>query len=413
MGISRSEHAPRSSCTLEDVRGGSSFRGLRCGVRLLVASAGVGAFLACNALTGIDDLYTGPMPDGGMDATVVTVDGQVVIVPGDAGSTCTGNRANCDGNAANQCEVDLSTDPRNCGRCGHSCLPGTCAGGLCQAGILSAATDGRKIALDATNVYWMTPTTVVTCPKTGCVGAPTTLLSSPQPLVDFALGATEFFVVTTTTEQEVQRCAKTGCAVATKVDGAPLIGGIAANANTLVWTRLAAAGSLLTCTLPACLPVSIADNLPAPDRVAVDATAVYVATRGSPTTATSGTLRFCLSGSCGGTPSVQKSTIGATTDLLVDGAQLFAAVPDRILGCPKTGSCEGAAPFVTLASVRALAIDSKNLYYANSSIIRSCPRAACPAPVLVANAGGVVLDMVADEAALYWVGSSGVRVMPK
>jgi hypothetical protein len=54
---------------------------------------------------------------------------------------CNQGFANCDGAHQNGCEVDLSKDPKNCGRCGRDCLGGACEEGLCVASSVSAAKD--------------------------------------------------------------------------------------------------------------------------------------------------------------------------------------------------------------------------------------------------------------------------------
>lgn len=57
--------------------------------------------------------------------------------PGCSASACTvlacnANFANCDGMAANGCEVDMTTDASNCGGCGIACGAGRqCLGGVC------------------------------------------------------------------------------------------------------------------------------------------------------------------------------------------------------------------------------------------------------------------------------------------
>ena len=44
---------------------------------------------------------------------------------------CLDGFGDCDVSAENGCEVDLETDPQNCGACYHSCASGTCARGSC------------------------------------------------------------------------------------------------------------------------------------------------------------------------------------------------------------------------------------------------------------------------------------------
>ena len=47
-------------------------------------------------------------------------------------STCSTGYADCDASAANGCETNVKTDPKNCGGCGNSCSSGICTNGLCQ-----------------------------------------------------------------------------------------------------------------------------------------------------------------------------------------------------------------------------------------------------------------------------------------
>jgi len=64
------------------------------------------------------------------------------------GTTCTGSLADCDGDAINGCEVDLLSDPANCGACGEACTAagpckqgGGCAGGSCVPAVAIECDD--------------------------------------------------------------------------------------------------------------------------------------------------------------------------------------------------------------------------------------------------------------------------------
>lgn len=76
-------------------------------------------------------LCEAPRPDGAIDL--------------DAGSSeCGADRVDCNGNPADGCEVDLASDPQNCGRCAGMCprpnhaIPG-CSGRVCGIGACETA----------------------------------------------------------------------------------------------------------------------------------------------------------------------------------------------------------------------------------------------------------------------------------
>lgn len=72
---------------------------------------------------------------------------------------CATDRANCDGNPANGCEVDLTSDSNNCHACGHSCGGGACSASKCQA-VTVASSPGpiNSMVLSGSDLYWTATT---------------------------------------------------------------------------------------------------------------------------------------------------------------------------------------------------------------------------------------------------------------
>ena len=61
------------------------------------------------------------------NATTACVGGTCAI------GSCNAGWANCDNNAANGCEINITNDSRNCGNCGSVCPSGrSCVGGVCK-----------------------------------------------------------------------------------------------------------------------------------------------------------------------------------------------------------------------------------------------------------------------------------------
>jgi hypothetical protein len=75
---------------------------------------------------------------------------------GDAGCglVCIGPFADCDHDAGDGCEIDLSVDSANCGACGHGCQGGPCAGGACgPVTVFSGSNAPAHIAMDSTYIF--------------------------------------------------------------------------------------------------------------------------------------------------------------------------------------------------------------------------------------------------------------------
>jgi hypothetical protein len=98
--------------------------------------------------------------DVGMDARPkadVGSDQEVGDAPSDSDAepACSTTKVDCDGDDANGCETDLTTDPGQCGACGHNCLSGDCIDGQCQPFVLAdGQAKPKNVTFDSTHVYW-------------------------------------------------------------------------------------------------------------------------------------------------------------------------------------------------------------------------------------------------------------------
>jgi hypothetical protein len=80
--------------------------------------------------------------------------GRVDCVQRKCVTLCEANFADCDGNATNGCEADLAMDRSHCGRCGRSCLGGTCSQGRCQPFVLSKARFSASLLVEGSTLYF-------------------------------------------------------------------------------------------------------------------------------------------------------------------------------------------------------------------------------------------------------------------
>ena len=97
------------------------FRWIRPAILLTVTIGVAATLVACSAVLGFDALTLHPH-DGGPETQA---DGPITIGDGapmgDAGE-----------DGPTTCVADLTGDPKNCGRCNHACLGGTCQSSRCQ-----------------------------------------------------------------------------------------------------------------------------------------------------------------------------------------------------------------------------------------------------------------------------------------
>lgn len=136
----------------------------------LIAGVLLAAY-ACGSNEG--DVLREALPDGSSaDVSTPAID-----AGGDGGASTDGggvdptDAARGDGGAASDAAdgssdagidacsgIDASSDPENCGACGHSCLGGSCTGGVCAPVLLSNTGSPLGVALDDARVYFVSAT---------------------------------------------------------------------------------------------------------------------------------------------------------------------------------------------------------------------------------------------------------------
>lgn len=69
---------------------------------------------------------------------------------------CATGLGDCDGNPANGCETDTTTDEANCGSCGNACTVGTCSASTCQTPTVLATgiPTAGNLATDGTSLFF-------------------------------------------------------------------------------------------------------------------------------------------------------------------------------------------------------------------------------------------------------------------
>lgn len=178
----------------------------------VAACASIGGSAACSAVLGFNSLTLLPSDEAGPS-----------LEGGGQDGTTDGPKSDAGGDGAT-CVADLMVDPKNCGRCGHDCLGGTCDTGQCQPVKLGdglAVPEG--LVVDATNVF-VTEYDLNRIVKFGknalgpCKAAPLPnqcIFDQTQAFKPTAMGVDATNVYWTTTgggaTHEIRSCPRAGC----------------------------------------------------------------------------------------------------------------------------------------------------------------------------------------------------------
>lgn len=168
----------------------------------------------------------------GCNAILGNADGVYVDAGGDAdtqGDSSLGDAAR-DGSASDgplsdgpltdaspdACAADLTSDPRNCGKCGHDCLQGTCSGSACQPfALVGDAAAPERIFLKGTSLYWSSGAST-TINRVGVDGSGKEEILAPSaapPSGDLGIDGTGIYYAASPIDggpQELRKCPLSG-----------------------------------------------------------------------------------------------------------------------------------------------------------------------------------------------------------
>lgn len=313
---------------------------------------------------------------------------------------CGAGTADCDGSGTNACEVDLTTDKKNCGACGHACA-GTCTDSRCQPVTLASGVMADQVAVGSGYVFWKAVSGAIT--QAGTDG------SNPTPLPisgRFALSSTHVY--------------------SRQNDGiwrVPIAGGAA---EQFVVTDLAIA--VATDATNLYVTTFHDPNLNAN----VDVTSYDFATKAStPLIANAEDLSDAVPGQgqffwatstglyraslvLGSAILVASNPVYNQFSLHADASNLFWLSQGAVKSIPIFGADPDTGTKVVQAgqNASALAIDTDNIYWSDGidQIVRKAPKAG-GVPTTLATGQAKALSIAVDDSFVYWVNLFGSAVM--
>lgn len=352
--------------------------------------------------------------------------------------------------------VDVAISATNCGKCGHSCGPGSCVAGACQAitvgtfkSVKGIAGSPKGVVIAATTE---TESVITLCEKPeGCTASTslTTIKSGVSQLNSVAVhtaGATStvFWDGNEGDYEVVYACPLAGCAGGTaqtvqSVVNDP-VGRVIAGPSAVAWTRQDYAGPYSSkCTPPACATVDPVRPVPTgayygdvpnretvtPARVfSVGATKLIWATGGLYNDTTK-QLRYCTFGSSCATP----TELGVGTYYGVKALAHFNGNHYVAIGNSSnpTGdviaTISDASPSTPTPragdslGIAAMAVDASGIYWVNGKtgrVARCATSTGCAGSGETLATGETgVKDIALDDKYVYWATETAVRKVAK
>ncbi len=326
-----------------------------------------------------------------------------------------------------QCDsdVDLDSDPKNCGRCGHDCLGGECTMGTCQP-LELARNQGAvlAIALDDHFIYWGGDSSSIAKKSIDNSGTSTELVPAAAKEYAYSLVVVDqtLFWSNDWKDNAIRGCALPSCSAGPQeliTASTPARGLFYSEPKkTLYFTQQKA---IWQKALPGGQTVQITPTTELAANITSDGQYVYWSEY-SPTTGTSSIRKIPVSG---GKDSGLADGLSYLTKLVAYERVLYVLEDPtngtgvqgdaRIFAIPlPNGVGSGTVPEFANAGAKArqLAVDDSGVYWTETDgnlegSIRHCPLTGCtgPADVLASAAGPE--GIATDARAVYWVSTNG------
>lgn len=308
--------------------------------------------------------------------------------------------------ATGSCDASAN-DPKNCGACGHDCLGGGCAAGVCQPfQLVGQQPHASGIAVTATDLYWANYSAgqIATCVLSNCAGT-VRVFANNQALVGFlAVDKTDIFW-TTVQMGDAWKCSFTDCSNPFQLYCGQDTAGITTDGTRVYWADQASGGDsgvVVGCDVSGSNRATIASGLAAPIGVGVGPAGLYWTNSGD------GTL---WSSPLDGGAAVQMgSNLGSPGFLKLDAQRVYWASGNGVGACPLAGCGIGDANIVTFGGTGPaafdVAVDANNVYWTEfvpNGRILSCPLTGCGMnPTVLFQNGSKPANITVDAVAIYW-----------
>jgi hypothetical protein len=324
------------------------------------------------------------------------------------------------GGDAGACPPDASfaSDPANCGRCGRSCFGAACVAGSCTPEVFATGDGGAVgLAMDDAGVYVAAFNSGNVLKLDRTTGADAGLLATAQaaPNEVFVHEGQVYWTNYADPGGAVMTCPTSGCALPTAV--APLVALPVypwVDGTQLYFTSYSG-NDVERCTLPGCLDRAPIGTVPGAHTMFVADGRVWV-------TGYIGTGSLASMQIDGGDPFIHRSNAPNARGVFVTATDLWMTIEgdDAVLRCPKTGTCDGVAPFAFGVGPVTVAVDGGYVYWTNYANAAAGTGSVARCPVTGCTTGGAEYIAIAqdgpwalafDDRWVYWTNYSASSAM--